>query len=600
MADPTSTDPSWDYTDKVVEILGNQNVDEETKQRLLALFEDIGTDINAHIQKRLEELLEENEKIEEEEEEEEDEGDEEEETAEEIERRAEKARKKALFEAATIAVDHLRAIRQTIAPIRHNKWRKPNAQLTAKNINIRGLIAEGGFASVYLIENTETKLQYAMKCQGLRVGDDVPMRTPPEDTGAPTPPITPSSEHTKISEKEMTERHLLTKRFNETKCYLQYIRSGHPFICNLEAFFDLRGGGRIIGVDEDLAYAHIFEYCDWGTLDNLVCQYYETPRWGARRPGVRLPQRPSGMPEVYKHAAIPEAFIWHVYVQSMEALAFLHSDHELNQAKEFHRHNQVIVIDIKLDNILLKSSGKPNTYPDIKLADFGEATYVAYGQTRWKDYGTGILKPPEEPWMNAKYDVWCMGIVLHTMSHSGREATRPEVPKGKVDLSVEPQWSRFDPHLSLELCTELRRPREMDVEKRWTAYQIWQHIKPMAEARIPLMYRPLQPWAKPEIDIEFEKEYLEWVEKGGELSESEEIEENDDEDGSDEGGDDKGEGDDHPIPPGTPKPKNEQQTQPESPLKRQREEERGKENLPPVRPLKRRLMRYRKLRAYRI
>lgn len=170
------------------------------------------------------------------------------------------------------------------------------------------------------------------------------------------PPLTLSSEHSKVSEKAIAERHLSGKRFNETKCYLRYVRSSHPFICNLEAFFDIRAFG-----EEIISYAHIYEYCDWGTLENIVEQYYEEPRWGHRVPEAFGPNLKKGH-RVYKHAAIPEAFIWHVYSQSMEALSFLHGDHELNKKPEFHRHNQIIMLDIKLDNIFLKDSGRPNTY----------------------------------------------------------------------------------------------------------------------------------------------------------------------------------------------------------------------------------------------
>ncbi|ESZ97067.1 hypothetical protein SBOR_2558 [Sclerotinia borealis F-4128] len=528
-----------------------------------------------------------------------------------------KARRKEIYEDARNAVQNLRAIRTNTAPIRHNKWRKPDAGLTTKNLNFKGFIAEGGFGSVYLIENSDTKAQYALKLQELRLPEnESPFRTPPKDKGAPTPPITPSSEHTKLSEKAMRERHLLTKRFVETKCYLQHIRSSHPFICNLEAFFDLRGGGEIIGREAEMAHALFFEYCDWGTLEYVVKSYYEVPRFGSRSSvDAEFKRLPKGMPPIYKVQALPEAFIWHVYMQMMEALAFLHGDHpEYNQKKEFHRRNQLVVIDIKLDNIFLKDSGVPNTYPTVKLADFGEAVFVPHGESRWAELGTALLTPPEGTWMSDKYDVWCAGVVLYMLSHSHTLPERPPMPVLKKYPTVTPIWKQFDAHLSTDLCVQLRRPLVMDAKKRPTAFELWEIVRPLAEARIPLLFRGLQNWAKPGDPLEFKEEDLKWIEEGGAPSESEkeEVEESEgfdeydhtpdpssseevdlsseeEEDGDEKGGKEGGERD-----PSTP-------TKSPNLLKRhRREEERGKENLPPMRSKRRRLTRYRKLRAYRI
>ncbi|KAF7884695.1 uncharacterized protein EAF02_005031 [Botrytis sinoallii] len=435
------------------------------------------------------------------------------------ERREERAERRLIHEDTQAAVDILRAIHQTAAPLRHNKWRKPTAGFTNKNIKIIGKIGEGGFGAVYLIENIETKVQYAMKTQLIRENDDEPMMTPPAWRGAKTPPVTPSSEASKISAKVMKERHLMTKRFNETKCYLQYIRSSHPSICNLEAFFDLEQA-------EDNGHCHIFEYCDWGNLENIVTQYYDRPRWGSGEPeGSVWTHKPENMPKLYKHAAIPEAFIWHVYMQTMEALSFLHGDHELNKKQEFHSRNQVICLDIKLDNIFLKDSGKPNTYPTVKIGDFGEATYVPYGEQRWHDTGNTVCGAPEEPYLSAKYDVWCVGMSFYILSHSGRRPKRTEVD-GKQNKKEKPNWGLCDPHLSKVLANELEKPREMDVEKRWTAAQILDHIRPIAEDTIRLTYRRLQDWARPELQVTYEEGILERVEGGEALSE---ISESDDE-----------------------------------------------------------------------
>ncbi|KAF7860720.1 hypothetical protein EAF04_008238 [Stromatinia cepivora] len=611
MAQPENLDNRWDWSDRVVEIIGGGNVDEAARQKLGALFEELGADVEAHVNEEVDgtffdvdNLRKESAKTAAKQKALEEAG------GEALEAHMERKRQKKFFKEVGIpTAQHLRAIRESTIPIRHNKWRKHNAGFTSQNIKIIGLLGSGGFGAVYLIENTDTKVQYAMKFQGLREYD-IEWTKKPEFTGASTPPITPSSEASKVSKRVMKERNLLTKRFNETKCYLRYIRSGHPSICSLEAFFDHRGGGSIFNIEENIAHGHIFEYCDWGTLEDIVLKYYETPRYGARRRGdIKKNSRPPGMPITYKHAAIPEAFIWHVYLQLMDGLSFLHGDHELNKQDEFHRRNQVVCIDIKLDNIFLKDSGIPNTYPTVKIGDFGEALFVPYGETRWWDLGTGVCAPPDEPWYSAKYDVWCAGIALYIMTHSGRQPNRTNILLNeKVDLSIQPRWTMPDPHLSQVLCRELQRPREMDVKKRWTAIQIVNRIRPLAEPRIRWMYRPLQDWAKPELSTDkFEEGYLEWIQGGGVISESEEDgedddgEDNDDDEDAGGGGGDAGEDADVPSPPGAPisKKQSTKKQQEERSKRRREEENRGKENLPPERSTKRRLIRYRKLRAYR-
>ncbi|THV50049.1 hypothetical protein BGAL_0167g00120 [Botrytis galanthina] len=525
----------FDHTDKILEIIRGQDItDESVVQKIREIFVQIDTDVDAEET----ELIEEYEKAIKEEERAEAiaEAEMKAESAEAKERRAAREDRRLTHKDTEAAVEILRAIHQTTAPLRHNKWRKPNAGFTNENIRIIGKIGEGGFGAVYLIENIETKVQYAMKTQLMRENDDMPMMTPPAWRGAVTPPVTPSSEASKKSAKAMKERHLMTKRFNETKCYLQYIRSSHPSICNLEAFFDLEQ-------PEDNGHCHIFEYCDWGNLENIVTQYYDRPRWGSGEPeGSVWTHKPENMPRIYKHAAIPEAFIWHVYMQTMEALSFLHGDHEFNKKQEFHSRNQVICLDIKLDNIFLKNSGKPNTYPIVKIGDFGEATYVPYGEQRWHDTGTTVCKAPEEPFLSAKYDVWCVGMSLYILSHSGRRPKRPDVD-GKENIKEKPNWGLCDPHLSKVLANELEKPREMDVEKRWTAAQILDHIRPIAQETIRLTYRRLQNWARPELQVTFEEGIIERVEGGEALSEISESD-NDDVDVDDDDDDDDSDDDD--------------------------------------------------------
>lgn len=154
----------FDHTDKILEIIRGQDItDESVVQKIRDIFVQIDTDVDAEETK----LIEEYEKAIKEEERAEAiaEAEMKAESAEAKERRAAREDRRLTHKDTEAAVEILRAIHQTTAPLRHNKWRKPSAGFTNENIRIIGKIGEGGFGAVYLIENIETKVQYAMKTQ---------------------------------------------------------------------------------------------------------------------------------------------------------------------------------------------------------------------------------------------------------------------------------------------------------------------------------------------------------------------------------------------------------------------------------------------------
>ena len=95
------------------------------------------------------------------------------------------------------------------------------------------------------------------------------------------------------------------------------------------------------------------EYCDQGDLYKLVGRYME-----ARR-------------------LIPESFIWHIFLQLSEALAYIHYGyhHKIGTTIQHHKGSwpEIIHADMKPDNVFLRSSRWKGGYPDIVLGDFGSA-----------------------------------------------------------------------------------------------------------------------------------------------------------------------------------------------------------------------------------
>ena len=116
---------------------------------------------------------------------------------------------------------------------------------------------------------------------------------------------------------------------------------------------------------------------------------------------------------------IPEAFMWHAYLQLTEALAFLHTGRDRCTSYSRPANWQAVIHgDLKPANIFLSapnlSSPSPlcREYPSLVIGDFGLATLVEQ-----KKPGTLIYQPPEMPATTKKADVWAVGCIMHVMAH---------------------------------------------------------------------------------------------------------------------------------------------------------------------------------------
>ena len=150
-----------------------------------------------------------------------------------------------------------------------------------------------------------------------------------------------------------------------------------------------------------------YDYYEGGDLHQLIGRYYD--QW----------------------QDIPETFLWHVYLQMSEAVAFLHYGYDRRQLRSFPADwTAVIHGDIKDRNIFLgppdPSSSNPlaREYPSLVLGDFGMADLEPSNR-----YGTPQWQPPELPTTSMKADVWELGAVIHALAHEGKPPLAP-LPRG--------------------------------------------------------------------------------------------------------------------------------------------------------------------------
>lgn len=162
---------------------------------------------------------------------------------------------------------HIGAFRSV--KIRQNKWRPVPHNLTGDNIEVDACIASGTYGIVFRVENRDTRTndkplgtRYAVKLsrypviEGGEMGSDH------------SPTLTESSEAHIKDMDEAVARGLNTKRSNEMKTSLRYIKEGHPNVCMMDGYaeFDILDHHYLM---------YIVEYCDLGTLWNLSSNFVE-------------------------------------------------------------------------------------------------------------------------------------------------------------------------------------------------------------------------------------------------------------------------------------------------------------------------------------
>ncbi|KAI4240554.1 MAG: hypothetical protein L6R40_005042 [Gallowayella cf. fulva] len=165
-----------------------------------------------------------------------------------------------------------------------------------------------------------------------------------------------------------------------------------------------------------------YEYCSLGDLQDVVDAYF------------------SG------DVAIPEGFIWHVFLAIAKALAYLHTGYIALPAVNSRTDRSTLQIqnkewtpilhrDIKPENIFFRSSSS-SPYPIPLLADFGLA--VNYTPKPYECSGTIVYQGPELPIQTSASDLWSLGATVHMLVHG-----QPPMIKKAENRSVD-SWE-WDP-----------------------------------------------------------------------------------------------------------------------------------------------------------
>lgn len=223
-----------------------------------------------------------------------------------------------------------------------------------------------------------------------------------------------------------------------------------------------------------------FDYCDGGDLHGLIDNY---TRHGS---------------------VIPEAFIWHVFVQLAEALAFIHYGVNVSERHAASKWDKVIHRDVKPSNIFLKSrsGGK---YPHVILGDFGLAAVATDPDYRSICHnGTPSWRAPELPEATSRSDVWAIGAIIHAMAHKGKSPLKPmpktwpnderHRSKWELDPSAREPWS-IDHLYSSTLQKWMLTALQADPRHRPTSLELVKKMIPESERRSKDRYKPLKAWA---------------------------------------------------------------------------------------------------------
>ena len=135
----------------------------------------------------------------------------------------------------------------------------------------------------------------------------------------------------------------------------------------------------------------LYEFCDAGDLATMIAKYDEA------------------------RELIPEAFIWHVFLQLSQALAYIHYgyDYRMGLLSDTAHKSPCRNNDVKPGNIFLRWEGR-GRFPAVVLGDFGHATTYDKPNTGF----TRVYAAPEafqERSRSRKMDVWSMGATIHEL-----------------------------------------------------------------------------------------------------------------------------------------------------------------------------------------
>ncbi|KAL8863920.1 MAG: hypothetical protein Q9174_007513, partial [Haloplaca sp. 1 TL-2023] len=174
------------------------------------------------------------------------------------------------------------------------------------------------------------------------------------------------------------------------------------------------------------------EFCSGGDLSDLMYNFFD------------------------RNLPIPEAFIWHVFLQLAQALLYIHHGIDYRFPGQPPRNGYLSVIhrDIKLANIFLDRAPEtpdhagPELYPRVVLADFGlalQADHVGEEPMSKHLVGTAMYQPPETPIHSIKGDVYSVGAVVCELmcGYMPPEGSAPHAVNTRPGFEKWKSWMRF-------------------------------------------------------------------------------------------------------------------------------------------------------------
>ena len=222
-----------------------------------------------------------------------------------------------------------------------------------------------------------------------------------------------------------------------------------------------------------------FDYFDGGDLEQLSHHYYS------------------------RNAKLPESFLWHIFLQLSEAVAFLQYGYNAHRQKKPSKWQKILHRDIKSSNIFLRlplSYPGKGLYPSLVLADFGLATLHNSSD---RIFGTPEWQPPEIPKASRKADVWAVGAVMYSLMEGGYPpiARKPRTFDGSLDdwacvprsRNTKFTTTRYSP----ELMACVQGVLKLNEKERWSSIELANTVL-RSERRKTCMneeWKPLARWA---------------------------------------------------------------------------------------------------------
>ena len=171
----------------------------------------------------------------------------------------------------------------------------------------------------------------------------------------------------------------------------------------------------------------------------------------------------------------PEPFIWHVFKQLSEALAFIHNGIGVQSEGHSQAWTTIIHRDIKPSNVLLTSPRPGEKFPNVRLGDFGLAKCFSPSSTRAENNsfcGTPPWQAPEIPNAIPASDVWAIGAIVHYLALGKPPIRTSEIGPARIWIrdNVPLCVGRKDAEKLFYIAKNPRSPKHINVKRKGKPY----------------------------------------------------------------------------------------------------------------------------------